>query len=355
MHNSVIHSLAFRLCETFKRTVTTWPGSGVVFSSHLTVWVVFCVSANLALAQTASNEFPNHPIKIIVPQAAGGGTDLIGRRIAQKLSEQLKVASVVENKSGAGSLIGTEYVANSPADGYTLMIGGLFNMVMNKALIKHLSYEPDRDFVPLGYLSGYSFVLLTRPDLPVSNLAEFVKFAKEQSKPITFGTAGIGTLQHVWGEILLNSLGLQTLQVPFKGAAQGYQEMMAGRVDVMFDNMSASKQFVLNGKLKGLALSATDRSPLLPLVPTINETGVTKFTGESWFGVFAPKDTPVTTVNKLRQALVMINKDPEFISQVEKDGGRIINIPVNEQQQFLKDEIVKWVGLVQKNNIKIDE
>jgi tripartite-type tricarboxylate transporter receptor subunit TctC len=347
--------LAFRLCETFKRTVTTWPGSGVVFSSHLTVWVVFCVSANLALAQTASNEFPNHPIKIIVPQAAGGGTDLIGRRIAQKLSEQLKVASVVENKSGAGSLIGTEYVANSPADGYTLMIGGLFNMVMNKALIKHLSYEPDRDFVPLGYLSGYSFVLLTRPDLPVSNLAEFVKFAKEQSKPITFGTAGIGTLQHVWGEILLNSLGLQTLQVPFKGAAQGYQEMMAGRVDVMFDNMSASKQFVLNGKLKGLALSATDRSPLLPLVPTINETGVTKFTGESWFGVFAPKDTPVTTVNKLRQALVMINKDPEFISQVEKDGGRIINIPVNEQQQFLKDEIVKWVGLVQKNNIKIDE
>ena len=190
--------------------------------------------------------------------------------------------------------------------------------------------------------------------MPVNSLAEFVRFAKEQNKPITFGSAGIGTLQHVWGEILLNALGIQTIHVPFKGAAQGYQEMMAGRVDVMFDNMSASKQFILNGKLKGLALSAQERSPLLPLVPTINETGITKFTGESWFGVFAPNNTPPATVNKLRQALIAINKDSEFMAQVEKDGGRMINVPINEQQQVLKDEIGKWVGLVQKNNIKVD-
>ena len=324
------------------------------WTSMLKIGLVSLMSSGLVFAQSPGNDFPNHPIKIIVPQAAGGGTDLIGRRIAQKISEQFKVSTVVENKSGAGSLIGTEFVANSAPDGYTLMIGGLFNMVMNKALIKNLSYEPDRDFVPIGYISGYSFVFLTRPDMPVNSLAEFVRFAKEQNKPITFGSAGIGTLQHVWGEILLNALGIQTIHVPFKGAAQGYQEMMAGRVDVMFDNMSASKQFILNGKLKGLALSAQERSPLLPLVPTINETGITKFTGESWFGVFAPNNTPPATVNKLRQALIAINKDPEFMAQVEKDGGRMINVPINEQQQFLKDEIGKWVGLVQKNNIKVD-
>jgi tripartite-type tricarboxylate transporter receptor subunit TctC len=234
------------------------------------------------------------------------------------------------------------------------MIGGLANMVMNKALIKNLSYDPDRDFVPLGYISGYSFVFLTRPEMPVNSLAEFVKFAKQQNKPILFGSAGIGTLQHVWGEILLNALGIESIHVPFKGAAMGYQEMMGDRVDVMFDNMSASKQYILNGKLKGLALSAQERSPVLPLVPTINETGMTKFTGESWFGIFAPSKTPVAAVSKLRQAMVVINKEPEFIAQVEKDGGRIINVPVNEQQQFLKDEIVKWVGLVQKNNIKVE-
>jgi tripartite-type tricarboxylate transporter receptor subunit TctC len=320
----------------------------------LKMGIAALLSSGLVFAQTPTNDYPNHPIKVIVPQAAGGGTDLIGRRIAQKLSEQFKIGTVVENKSGAGSLIGTEFVANAPADGYTLMIGGLANMVMNKALIKNLSYDPDRDFVPLGYISGYSFVFLTRPEMPVNSLAEFVKFAKQQNKPILFGSAGIGTLQHVWGEILLNALGIESIHVPFKGAAMGYQEMMGDRVDVMFDNMSASKQYILNGKLKGLALSAQERSPVLPLVPTINETGMTKFTGESWFGIFAPSKTPVAAVSKLRQAMVVINKEPEFIAQVEKDGGRIINVPVNEQQQFLKDEIVKWVGLVQKNNIKVE-
>jgi tripartite-type tricarboxylate transporter receptor subunit TctC len=320
----------------------------------LKMGIAALLSSGLVFAQSPTNDYPNHPIKVIVPQAAGGGTDLIGRRIAQKLSEQFKIGTVVENKSGAGSLIGTEFVANAPADGYTLMIGGLANMVMNKALIKNLSYDPDRDFVPLGYISGYSFVFLTRPEMPVNSLAEFVKFAKQQNKPILFGSAGIGTLQHVWGEILLNALGIESIHVPFKGAAMGYQEMMGDRVDVMFDNMSASKQYILNGKLKGLALSAQERSPVLPLVPTINETGITKFTGESWFGIFAPSKTPVAAVSKLRQAMVVINKEPEFIAQVEKDGGRIINVPVNEQQQFLKDEIVKWVGLVQKNNIKVE-
>ena len=320
----------------------------------LKMGIAALLSSGLVFAQTPTNDYPNHPIKVIVPQAAGGGTDLIGRRIAQKLSEQFKIGTVVENKSGAGSLIGTEFVANAPADGDTLRIGGLANMVMNKALIKNLSYDPDRDFVPLGYISGYSFVFLTRPEMPVNSLAEFVKFAKQQNKPILFGSAGIGTLQHVWGEILLNALGIESIHVPFKGAAMGYQEMMGDRVDVMFDNMSASKQYILNGKLKGLALSAQERSPVLPLVPTINETGMTKFTGESWFGIFAPSKTPVAAVSKLRQAMVVINKEPEFIAQVEKDGGRIINVPVNEQQQFLKDEIVKWVGLVQKNNIKVE-
>ena len=320
----------------------------------LKIGLLAVLSTSGVFAQSPSTEYPSRAIKVIVPQAAGGGTDLIGRRIAQKIGEQLKIGTVVENKSGAGSLIGTEFVANAPADGYTLMIGGLFNMVMNKALIKNLSYEPDRDFVPIGYISGYSFVLLARPGLPVNSMAELVKFAKEQNKPITFGSAGIGTLQHVWGEILLNALGLESIHVPFKGAAMGYQEMMGERVDVMFDNMSASKQYILNGKLKGLALSAQERSALLPMVPTINESGITKFTGESWFGVFAPSKTPIATVGKLRQAMVAINKDPEFIAQVEKDGGRMINVPINEQQQFLKDEIGKWVGLVQKNNITVE-
>ncbi len=313
----------------------------------------FCGSLT-AQNQHPSSEYPARPIKIVIPQAAGGGTDLLGRKVAQKLAELLKQPTIVENKTGAGSLIGTEYVANSQPDGYTLMVGGLFNMVMNKALIKDLNYDPEKSFIPLGYVSAYSFILLAKPDMPANSLAEFVKYAKERPNGLNFSSAGIGTLQHVWGTILFNGMGLNLIHVPFKGAAQGYQEMLGGRIDVMFDNMSASKQYVQSNKLKGLAISSIERSSLLPQVPTFTETGITKFTGESWFALFTPNNTPVQIVNKLRHILELINKDPEFIAQVEKDGGRILNIPAQDQQQFLKDEINKWVGLVHKNNIKAE-
>lgn len=318
------------------------------------IGLVLFSSLQIALAQNQSIDYPNRPIKIIIPQAAGGGTDLLGRKVSQKLAESLKQPTVVENKTGAGSLIGTEIAANATPDGYTLMVGGLFNMVMNKALIKDLNYDPEKSFIPLGYVSAYSFLLLAKPDLPVSTFAEFVKYARERPNQLNFASAGIGTLQHVWGTILFSSLGLTMTHVPFKGAAQGYQEMLGGRIDVMFDNMSASKQYVQNNKLKGLALSALERSPHLPQVPTVNETGIVKFNGESWFAIFAPANTPTPIVSKLRATLEQINKDPEFVAQVEKDGGRILNIPSQDQQQYLRDEINKWVALVNKYNIKAE-
>jgi tripartite-type tricarboxylate transporter receptor subunit TctC len=299
-------------------------------------------------------DFPNHPIKLIVPIAPGGGTDIIGRKVAQKLTDILPQAVFVENKAGAGSLIGTEFVAKAPADGYTLLVGGLFNMVMNKALIKNLPYDPAKDFIPLGYISSYGFVLASRADLPVNNLAEMVKLMKEKPGQYSFGSAGIGTLQHVWGTILLNSLGLDLIHVPFKGAPQAYQEMMAGRLDLIFDNVSACKGYIQAGKLKGISVSSEKRLTVFPQLPTINETGLTKFSGESWFGIFAPVGTSPGIVSKLRQALLQVNKDPEFVALVEKDGGRVLNIPVADQQAFLLDEINRWVPLVAKNHVKVD-
>jgi tripartite-type tricarboxylate transporter receptor subunit TctC len=301
-----------------------------------------------------NTDYPNHPIKLIVPIAPGGGTDIIGRKVAQKLTDLLPQATFVENKAGAGSLIGTEFVAKAPADGYTLLVGGLFNMVMNKALMKNLPYDPAKDFIPLGYISAYAFVLSTRPDLPVNNLAEMAKLMKDKPGQFTYGSAGIGTLQHVWASILTDQLGLDLVHVPFKGAPQAYQEMMAGRLDIIFDNISASKSFVQSNRLKGIAVSSEKRSSLFPQLPTINETGLTKFSGESWFGIFAPANTPPQVVSKLRQALALVNKDPEFIALVEKDGGRVLNISAADQQAFLLDEINRWVPLVAKSKVRID-
>jgi len=314
-----------------------------------------CFAAAILLCSLAchAQEFPSRPIRLIVPQAPGGGTDILGRNVAQRLGELLRQPAIVENRTGAGSLVGTEYVAKAPADGYTLLVGGIFNIVMNKALIKNISYDPLRDFVPLGFTSAYPFVLLARSDLPVSNLAELVKYAKDRPGKLTYGSAGIGTLQHVWGTILFKSLGMDALHVPFKGAA-AHQEMMAGRLDLLFDNMSASKQYVQSGRLKGLAVSSAGRSGHLPEVPAIDETGLVKFEGESWFGLFAPAATPAPAVEILRKALTGIVADPEFAARIERDGGRVLAIAPREQQRFMREEIERWTKLVVQYQVTID-
>lgn len=306
-----------------------------------------CIAALLAgSVMVQAQDFPARPIRLVVPLGPGGGTDILGRNVAQKLGELLRQPAIVENRAGAGSLIGTEYVARAPADGYTLLVGGIFNMVMNGALIKNLSYDPLRDFVPLGYTSAYPFLLLVRADLPASNLAELVKYAKERPGKLTYGSAGMGTLQHVWGTILFKSLGLDMVHVPYKGAAPAHQDMMAGRLDAIFDNLSAAKQHVQSGRLKGLAVSSSSRAAQLPGVPTVNESGLTNFEGESWFGLFAPGGTPAPVVEALRKALATVIGDPEFAARIERDGGRVLAIAPSQQQQFLQEQIERWTRLV---------
>jgi tripartite-type tricarboxylate transporter receptor subunit TctC len=310
-----------------------------------------CVVALLLSAAAQAQDFPARPIRLIVPSGPGGGTDLLGRNVAHKLGELLRRPAVVENRPGAGSLVGTEFVARAPADGHTLLVGGIFNMVMNKALIRNLSYEPLRDFVPIGYVSAYPFVLVSRIDLPVSNLAELVKYAKDRPGKLSYGSAGIGTLQHVWGTILVKSLGMDMLHVPFKAAAAAHQEMLAGRLDIMFDNLSASKPYVQSGRLKGLAVSSAGRTHHLPDVPTIDETGLVKFEGESWFGLFAPAATPAPVVEKLRETLSAVVRDADFASRIERDGGRVLAIAPQQQRAFMEEEIERWTKLVEQYGV----
>src|SRR5438067_2123823 len=237
--------------------------------------IIACLFAMVAKGE----DYPARALKLVVPIGPGGGTDILARHMAQKMSERLHQAVVVENRPGAGTILGTEYVAKSAPDGYTLLMGGIFNMVMNKALVKSLPYEPLRDFVPLGYLSAYPFALVARIDLPAASLKEFVAYAREQPGKLTYGSAGLGTLQHVWGTILVKSLGLDMVHVPFKAAPAVHQEMLAGRIDLMMDNLSAVKHHVQSGRLKAYAVSSAARTRELEAVPTFKETGVANFEG----------------------------------------------------------------------------
>jgi tripartite-type tricarboxylate transporter receptor subunit TctC len=310
--------------------------------------IITCLIAAVANAQ----DYPARPIRLVVPIGPGGGTDILARHMAQKMSERLRAGVVVENRPGAGSILGTEYVARSAPDGYTLLVGGIFNMVMNKALVKSLPYEPQRDFTPLGYISAYPFALVARGELP-SSLPGFIQYARERPAKLTYGSPGLGTLQHVWGTILLKQLGLELVHVPFKAAPAVHQEMLAGRIDVMMDNLSAVKHHVQSGRLKAYAVSSAARTPQLEGVPTLKESGV-DFEGESWFAMFAPAATPAPIVAVLRNVVAEVLRDADFTARVDKDGGRVLAVPPAEQAKFLQEEIERWSGLVTRYGVGID-
>lgn len=314
--------------------------------------IAYVVSVLCATPVAIAQTFPDRPIKIIVPSAPAGGTDILARLLAAKLQEKLNASFVVENRSV--SLVATDNVAKAPADGYTLLMGGLFNMVMNSALITNLPYDPNKDFTVVGYVSAYPFVALTNPGAGPSTLKDFVAYAKSKPGDLNLGTAGLGTLHQVWGAILTRSLGLDLVQVNFRGAAAAQQELMAGRIHFLFDNVSAARGFIEAGSFKALAVSSTQRTKLLPDVPTINETGLVEFNGESWFAVFAPAKTPEPVLAYLRKGLAQVKAERSFIDIVERDGGRLLDTPPEKQAEFLKSEIDRWVGLVQKYRVKAE-
>ena len=313
---------------------------------------ILVIIACLLGAAVQAQDYPARPIRLIVPIGPGGGTDILARHMAQKMTERLRASAVVENRPGAGSIIGTDYVAKSVPDGYTLLVGGIFNMVMNKALVKNLPYEPLRDFVPLGYISAYPFALVMRAELP-AGFADFIRYAKERPGKLTYGSPGLGTLQHVWATILLKQLGLELVHVPFKAAPAVHQEMLAGRIDLMMDNLSAVKHHVQSGRLRAYAVSSAARTPHLEGVPTLKESGV-DFEGESWFAMFAPAATPPPVVATLQSVVAEVLRDPDFTARVDKDGGRVLAIAPGEQARFLQQEIERWGGLVTRYSVGVD-
>jgi len=318
--------------------------------------IMRCIAAALLLTASMATaaDYPTRPIRIVVASAPGGGTDLTGRNVARTMSDLLRHPVIVENRPGAGSTTGTDYAARATPDGYTLLVSSASSMVMNGFLYKNLPYDSLRDFVAVGFIAAYPFVLVTRADLPVASLAEFVKHAQERPGKLTYASPGVGSVQHVWGTILFKSLGLDLLHVPFKGAAIGHQEMLGGRIDAMFDNLSASRPYVESGRMKGLAVSTPKRASQLPAVPTVNETGLAQFDGESWMGMFAPAATPPAMVGRLRKIFVEVARDPDFVTRIGNSGGYVMTIPPQQQQPFLRQEIERWGRLIRQYGVAGD-
>jgi tripartite-type tricarboxylate transporter receptor subunit TctC len=298
-----------------------------------------------------AQDYPYRPIRIIAPNPAGGGFDFIARVVSQKLTEQMNQQVVVENRTGAGTMLGTDVAAKSTPDGYTLLVGGLSNIAANVGLYKKLPYDPLADFVPLGMVASYAYVLVSRKDLPQQSLRDIIEFARANPGKLTYASGGLGTGQHIGAAALAQITGVKMLHVPYRGAQAAHLDLQSGRVDLFFDNASTAKAFVDDGRIRAIVVSSAQRFPGLPNVPTITETGVAKLEMEAWFGIFARTGTPPAVLKRLQSELAKVVQAPEVAKRFESGGGRMQRMSVAEADAFVKSEIKRWSTLIREAGI----
>jgi tripartite-type tricarboxylate transporter receptor subunit TctC len=337
-------TLPTRLTFGFKR-------SGLRALGMLTLAILGANASQTALAQTT---YPQQAIKIIVPQPPGGGFDTVARLLAERLSSSLAQSVIVENRTGAGTLVGTEAVAKAAPDGYTLLLGGLSNMALNPGFYPKLSYDPVKDFSVIGLAVTYSYTLVARKDLPMSSLAEVIAYAKGNPDKLNYASAGNGSGQHIGLAVLSNLTGAKMTHVPYRGAQAAYQDLIAGRVDLFFDLSPTAKIQVDADRVKALAVSSKERQAFHPAVPSLTETGVAKLEMESWFGLFAPVAIPAQVLQRLRTEFANVMAQAEVIERFQKTGGRPLRITASEAEGFVKQEAERWTRLVREAGVKAD-
>src|SRR5467141_1695603 len=309
----------------------------------------YALSVAAAQAQTA---YPDRPVKIIVPIGAGGSYDLVGRYVADALSKRTGQACFVENKPGAGTVVGTQAAAQSDTDGYTLLVGGLSNMAFNSALYSNLAYNPLRDFVPVALIYRFGYVMVGRKDLPQTTLSDVIAAAKANPGSITVATAGVGTGQHLVAAAFMKAAGVRFLEVPYKGSPPAFTDLLAGRIDLFFDSIAAALPYVQSGQARGIAVLSSKRSPLAPEVPTMSEAGVPGLDVDSWLGIFAPAKTPPEVIVRLRGEIHA--SLPELKERFEKSGGEVWDLPNDKLDAFVVSEHENWTRLIREAGIKLD-
>lgn len=304
-------------------------------------------------AHAADQPYPaKKPVTIIVPYPAGGPYDTVARIIAQRIGPRLKQTFIVENKPGAGGVIGAEVVARSAPDGYTLMVQGNSHTI-TPSLLK-ISYDAVKSFAPITLIGRTPFLLIVNPSVQAKTVKELVDLAKKQPGEMTYASFGNATSAHLAMVEFQAATGISLVHVPYKGSAPAMNDILAGHVPTMFDNIITSTQHVKAGKLRALAVTSAKRSPLLPDVPTMAEAGVRGFEPAVWFGLFAPAGTDPKITALLNQEVVAALKDPVVKERFHSMGAEIIGSTPEQFKSMLESEVTKWAAIVKANNIKLD-
>ena len=302
-------------------------------------------------ARAQDDGYPNKPVRIVVPFAPGGSTDVVARLLAERLQAEFKQPFVVDNRAGAGGNIGADAVAKAPADGYTLLMGTTGVLSINSHLYKNMSYDPQKDFTPVSYTSLITNILVVPAELPVRSVAELVALAKSKPGALSFASSGAGSSTHLSGELFKAMAGVYILHIPYRGSAQALTDVVSGQVNMLFDNAPSSIGFVQQGKLRALAVTSSKRLPNLPDVPTMDEAGIKGYESLSWSGIMAPAATPRPIITKLNQAIDRILKSDDIRRRLAGLGVEPVGGPPEVFARHISGESEKWGKLIKRANI----
>ena len=320
--------------------------------------VVLSALAAFVLLSALANDkalalYPDRIIKIVVPFAPGGGTDVIARTLAQEMAKDLGATIVIENKPGAGTIIGTQAVAASEADGYTLLMGTFANAV-NPSLQPKLPYDPHKDFAPVALIARSFNVVVVNPQSPIKSIADLIAAAKAEPDKLSYGTFGTGTSAHLAGELFKSMAKVNLTTVPYKGAAPGITDLIGGQIQVMFTTVASAASLIAGGQLRALAVTSAERSPAFPDLPTVAEAGVPGYSAESWYGLFAPARTPADVIARLNKSAALAVQSEAFKRLGVNEGLVMVAQPPEALDTYFRGEEERWRKVIQDAGIKIE-
>lgn len=316
--------------------------------------VCSCLLAALVCPLAGAQPYPVKPVRIIVTFPPGGPTDIVGRSLAQKLAETLKQQFVVDNRAGAGGVVGTDIAAKSAADGYTLLLGTSSGLSLNPALNPKLPYNAFGDFAPISLIVVNPQILVLHPSLPANSVKDLIRLAKARPGQINYASVGQGSPNHLGIEMLKAMAGIDMVHIPYKGTAPALTDLLAGQVSLMFNSMPSVLPHVKSGKLKGIAVGSAKRSPAAPEIPTVSEAGVPGFEYVTWYGLFAPVGTPKDIVARLNAEVVRILADPELAQRFSSQGAEPSSTTPEQLAKFQRDEHERWKRVIQSAGIKLE-
>ena len=318
---------------------------------HAAHWLAAALIAAAAGGSFAQTSYPNRPVRMVVPSSAGGGIDIVARMVAPRLAERLGQQVVIDNRPGAGTMIGIEAAAKSAPDGYTLLMG-VSTLAINPAIYKIVPYDAMRDFAPITQAVSAPNILVVHPSVPVNTVKELIAFARARPGQLNFASAGTGTNPHLTMELFLSMAGLKMVHIPYKGSAPAIVDLIAGHVGVMTATILTGLPHVRSGRLRGLATSGAKRSAAVPELPTVAEAGVPGYEAAQWYGLLAPAHTPKDIIARLHGEMVRILQLPEVKERLSGDGAEPVGNTPEEFGRYIRAEIEKWARVARDAGIK---